>query len=136
LARSRGARESDVRRLDAAESGLEWGAALLKARAVGPLASWRQRRETALRGEKARSKGAHIERKSGDGPAPASRAPEPDAATMWDCSIAGGGEDLQIRLADPASRRLVWSCRGSASQVASAFEAWLVLQFAAHDLRR
>jgi hypothetical protein len=108
-------------KLDAAERGIEWGAAILKARrsvrparqlcrtlGVGPQVT----AQTGSREQEALFEGL--------------RAFTARLGTAWDCTIEGGGNRLRVRLVGSVSKEIAWSCAGSGAQVLAAFAQWLV----------
>jgi hypothetical protein len=115
-------RESDggSDRLDAAERGLEWGAAILKAR--GSLRSPQQLRRRLGDGPQVSTKlGSREQEDLFEG----LRASTHSLASSWDCTVEGGGNKMRVRLAEPASNAISWTCTGSAAQVLAAFAQWL-----------
>jgi hypothetical protein len=119
-------------RLDAAERGLEWGAALLKARVAVRQAN---RLRRPLRGDESLASRPGKALQGRERTASGSRDQEAlferlreaaaHAGGNWDCTIEGSGNHMRVRLSDPVSARIAWSCTGSAARVLGAFTNWL-----------
>jgi len=119
-------------RLDAAERALEWGAALLKARAS--VHSHGLRRLLSGAGPPVAAGN------SGEQASDASVSPEQESlfehlrvavggvTTAWDCTVEGAGSRMRVRLAEPVTKQVVWSRSGSRAQVLAAFSDWLSLR--------
>lgn len=119
-------------RLDAAERGLEWGAALLKARA-----------SAHSRGLRRLLSGAGVPvavETPGEQASDTSVSPDQESLfehlrvavgsvkAAWDCTVEGAGSRMRVWLAEPSTKQVVWSQTGSSAQVLAAFSSWLSTQ--------
>jgi len=128
-------RQSDHRddRLDAAERGLEWDAALLKARRTVRQTSQLRRllsgdtspacpsNHGLPAGERRLASGSRDQEALFEG----LRVSAAHVGGSWDCMIDGGGRNMRVRLTEPASKRVAWTGIGSRAQVLVAFINWL-----------
>jgi hypothetical protein len=52
----------------------------------------------------------------------------PGSEGGWDCTIEGAGSRMRVWLAEPVTKRVVWSRSGSSAQVLEAFKDWLSMR--------